>query len=89
MSVVLAQVDLQVGDGAGVRGAFERAFGTPHGTDVAQLAEAYGAAYRRADTLAELGEVLLELEAEPQPIAIVEAATTRATRRALAERLNR
>ncbi|WCZ37970.1 2-succinyl-5-enolpyruvyl-6-hydroxy-3-cyclohexene-1-carboxylate synthase [Corynebacterium jeddahense] len=75
--------------GAGVRGAFERAFGTPHGTDVAKLAEAYGAAYRRADTLAELGEVLLELEAEPQPIAVVEAATTRATRRALAERLNR
>lgn len=75
--------------GAGVRGAFERAFGTPHGADVAKLAEAYGAAYRRADTLAELGEVLLELEAEPQPIAVVEAATTRATRRALAERLNR
>ena len=72
-----------------LRGAFERAFGTPHGTDVEQLAEAYGADYRRADTLAELNEVLLELESQPNPITVVEAATTRATRRALAARLNR
>ena len=72
-----------------LRGAFERVFGTPHGTDIEQLAEAYGADYRRADTLAELNEVLLELEAQPNPITVVEAATTRTTRRALAARLNR
>lgn len=72
-----------------LRGAFERVFGTPHGTDVEKLAEAYGADYRRADTLAELNEVLLELEAQPNPITVVEAATTRTTRRALAARLNR
>jgi len=72
-----------------LRGAFERVFGTPHGVDVEQLAEAYGADYRRADTLAELNEVLLELEAQPSPITVVEAATTRTTRRALAARLNR
>ena len=72
-----------------LRGAFERAFGTPHGTDVEKLAHAYGADYRRADTLAELNEVLLELESQPNPITVVEAATTRATRRALAARLNR
>lgn len=72
-----------------LRGAFERAFGTPHGTDVEKLAQAYGADYRRADTLAELNEVLLELESQPNPITVVEAATTRATRRALAARLNR
>ena len=72
-----------------LRDAFERAFGTPHGTDVEKLAHAYGADYRRAETLAELGEVLLELEAQPNPITVVEAATTRATRRALAARLNR
>ena len=72
-----------------LRGAFERAFGTPHGTDVEKLAQAYGADYRRAETLAELGEVLLELEAQPNPITVVEAATTRATRRALAARLTR
>ena len=45
--------------------------------------------YRRADTLAELNEVLLELESQPNPITVVEAATTRTTRRALAARLNR
>ena len=72
-----------------LRGAFERVFGTPHGTDVEKLAEAYGADYRRADTLGELNEVLLELEAQPNPITVVEAATTRATRRALAARLAR
>ena len=72
-----------------LRGAFERVFGTPHGTDVEKLAEAYGADYRRADTLAELNEVLLELEAQPNPITVVEAVTTRTTRRALAARLNR
>ena len=76
--------------GAGhLRGAFERVFGTPHGTDVEKLAEAYGADYRRADTLAELNEVLLELESQPNPITVVEAATTRSTRRVLAARLNR
>ena len=48
-----------------LRGAFERVFGTPHGVDVEKLAEAYGADYRRADTLAELNEVLLELESQP------------------------
>ena len=64
-------------------------FGTPHGVDVEKLAQAYGADYRRADTLAELNEVLLELESQPNPITVVEAATTRATRRALAARLNR
>ncbi|MCG7274286.1 2-succinyl-5-enolpyruvyl-6-hydroxy-3-cyclohexene-1-carboxylic-acid synthase [Corynebacterium afermentans] len=72
-----------------LRGAFERVFGTPHGTDVEKLAEAYGADYRRADTLAELNEVLLDLESQPNPITVVEAATTRSTRRALAARLNR
>mgnify|MGYP002717926255 CR=1 FL=1 len=72
-----------------LRGAFERVFGTPHGVDVEKLAEAYGADYRRADTLNELNEVLLELESQPNPITVVEAATTRATRRALAARLNR
>ena len=76
--------------GAGhLRGAFERVFGTPHDTDVEKLAEAYGADYRRADTLAELNEVLLELESQPNPITVVEAATTRSTRRVLAARLNR
>ena len=57
--------------------------------DVEKLAEAYGADYRRAETLAELHEVLLELESQPNPITVVEARTTRATRRALAQRLQK
>ncbi|GAA1177464.1 2-succinyl-5-enolpyruvyl-6-hydroxy-3-cyclohexene-1-carboxylate synthase [Corynebacterium glaucum] len=70
-----------------VRKEFERAFGTPHGVDVEKLATAHGAHYLKVETLAELSEALIELEAEPAPIAVVEAATTRATRRALAQRL--
>ena len=72
-----------------VRDDFEKAFGTRHGVDVEKLAEAYGADYRRAETLAELHEVLLELESQPNPITVVEARTTRATRRALAQRLQK
>ncbi|MCP1388075.1 2-succinyl-5-enolpyruvyl-6-hydroxy-3-cyclohexene-1-carboxylic-acid synthase [Corynebacterium sp. TA-R-1] len=72
-----------------LRGQFERVFGTPHGASVEKLAEAYGAAYRKAETLAELTQTLGDLEAEPEPIAVVEVPTTRATRRAMAERLNK
>ncbi|WP_175935657.1 2-succinyl-5-enolpyruvyl-6-hydroxy-3-cyclohexene-1-carboxylic-acid synthase [Corynebacterium sp. Marseille-P4321] len=74
---------------AAVRERFERAFGTPHGTEIADIVAGYGADYRRADNLAELHEVLRDLEAQPSPITVVEARTTRATRRALAERLNK
>ena len=70
-----------------VRDVFERVFGTPHGVVVEKQALAYGANYRRAETLAELNEVLLELEAQPHGITVVEAVTTRETRRALAQRL--
>ena len=70
-----------------LRSQFERVFGTPHGVGVDKLAHAYGAAYRRAASVAELGEVLVELEATPEPIVVVEAVTTRQTRRALAGRL--
>ena len=70
-----------------VRDVFERVFGTPHGVVVEKQALAYGANYRRAETLAELNEVLLELEAQPDGITVVEAVTTRETRRALAQRL--
>ena len=72
-----------------LRGQFERVFGTPHGVSVEKLAEAHGAAYRRAETLPELTQTLVELEAEPEPITMVEVPTTRATRRALAERLRK
>ena len=68
---------------------FERVFGTGHDAGVEKLAEAYGAAYAHADTLPELLETLIELEAQPNPITIVEVDTTRATRRALAQRLTK
>ena len=72
-----------------VRGDFERAFGTPHGADVERLVGGYGAGYRGVDTLAQLHQALLECEAEPDGITVIEARTTRETRRALAARLNR
>ena len=70
-----------------LRSQFERVFGTPHGVGVDKLAHAYGAIYRRADSVATLNDVLVELAAAPEPIAVGEAVTTRQTRRALAERL--
>ena len=72
-----------------VRGAFERAFGTPHGAQLEDIVVGYGARYRWAETLAELHEALLACEAEPDGITAVEAVTTRATRRELTQRLNR
>lgn len=77
---------LEVGAEA-VRGDFERAFGAGQEASVEKLAAAYGADYRRATTLAELNQALVDLEAEPAPITVLEATTTRATRRALGERL--
>ena len=70
-----------------MRDVFERAFGTPHGVVVEKQALAYGANYRRAESLAELHHVLLEVDAQPDGITVVEAVTTRETRRALAQRL--
>jgi 2-succinyl-5-enolpyruvyl-6-hydroxy-3-cyclohexene-1-carboxylate synthase len=61
-------------------GAFERVFGTPHGTDIAALAGAHHASYRRADTGAELAELLQE---PPIGIEVVEAVIDRRHRRTL------
>ncbi|MEX3504169.1 2-succinyl-5-enolpyruvyl-6-hydroxy-3-cyclohexene-1-carboxylic-acid synthase [Corynebacterium sp. LK2510] len=72
-----------------VRGDFERAFGTPHGVDVEKLAGAHDVAYHRAETLTELQELLVETTANPEPVTVIEARTTRATRRELAQRLKK
>ena len=72
-----------------VRGYFERAFGTPHDADIEAIAAGYGAHYRRAESVAQLQQILVDVEAQPAPITIVEAVTTRHTRRALAQRLNK
>ena len=72
-----------------VREYFERAFGTPHDADIEAIAEGYGAHYRRAESVAQLQQILVDVEAQPAPITIVEAVTTRDTRRALAQRLQK
>ncbi len=61
-------------------GAFERVFGTPHGTDFAALARAHAATYRRADTADLLADLLLE---PPIGIEVVEAVIDRRHRRTL------
>ena len=68
---------------------FERVFGTGHHVGVEKLAQAYGADYEHAGSLQELLQTLIRLEAEPNPITVIEVDTTRATRRALAQRLAR
>lgn len=70
---------LEIGAPA-LRDGFERAVGTPHGVDIEKIAEAYGVDYRRADTLAELIEALDDHH-EYAGFTIIEARTTRATRR--------
>ena len=70
-----------------LRASFEPAFGTPHGVDVGKLAEAYEADYREVTTPQELLDTLAELKEYSTGITIVEAKTTRATRRALTEKL--
>ena len=70
-----------------LRESFEPAFGTPHGADVGKLAEAYEADYREVTTPQELLDTLAELKEYSTGITVVEAKTTRATRRALNEKL--
>ena len=72
-----------------VRDNFEQAFGTPHDADLESIVEGYGAAYRRVESIGELTEALLDGVDKPEPVTVIEAATTRATRRALAERLKK
>ncbi len=65
-------------------GAFERLFGTPHGTDISALCAATGTPYRRCDTEADLVEAL----AQPQRgIDVVEVRIDRRGRRDLDRRL--
>ena len=70
-----------------LRPSFERAFGTPHGANIADLAEAFGADYRETNTAQELLDTLAELKEYSTGITIVEAHTTRSTRRALSAAL--
>lgn len=67
----------------GLRDSFEQAFGTPHGVDLAALCDAYGVRHRAVDTLPELIMALEDSVEEPAGFQVIEAVTTRGTRRAL------
>ncbi len=65
--------------------AFERVFGTAHGTDLGALAAASGVGYRRLSDLAELDDVLA---GPPAGLEVVDVAVDRRHRRTLDQRLN-
>ncbi|WP_454979430.1 2-succinyl-5-enolpyruvyl-6-hydroxy-3-cyclohexene-1-carboxylic-acid synthase [Corynebacterium propinquum] len=73
---------LEVGQ-PGLRRDFEQAFGTPHGVDIAAICEGYGLSYQRAESPQELLDALASQTEFPEPILVIEAATTRTTRREL------
>ncbi|HET7398869.1 MAG TPA: 2-succinyl-5-enolpyruvyl-6-hydroxy-3-cyclohexene-1-carboxylic-acid synthase [Intrasporangium sp.] len=65
-------------------GAFERVFGTPHGTDLEALCHAHSTAYERVTDLGRLAAALAE---HPDGIRVLEVPVSRADRRAEAARL--
>ncbi|MFW8573546.1 2-succinyl-5-enolpyruvyl-6-hydroxy-3-cyclohexene-1-carboxylic-acid synthase [Corynebacterium pseudodiphtheriticum] len=73
---------LEVGQ-PGLRRDFEQAFGTPHGVDIAAICEGYGLPYQRVESPQELLNALAAQTEFPESILVIEAATTRATRRQL------
>ncbi|RUP77838.1 2-succinyl-5-enolpyruvyl-6-hydroxy-3-cyclohexene-1-carboxylic-acid synthase [Corynebacterium propinquum] len=73
---------LEVGQ-PGLRRDFEQAFGTPHGVDIAAICEGYGLSYQRVESPQELLDALAAQTEFPEPILVIEAATTRTTRRQL------
>lgn len=69
-----------------LRASFERVFGTPHGASLGDLCAGFGVAHQEVTQLGELLDVL----SEPQDgLTVIEARTTRATRRAMHEALRR
>ncbi|MDK8545472.1 2-succinyl-5-enolpyruvyl-6-hydroxy-3-cyclohexene-1-carboxylic-acid synthase [Corynebacterium pseudodiphtheriticum] len=73
---------LEVGQ-PGLRRDFEQAFGTPHGVGIAAICEGYGLPYQRVESPQELLNALAAQTEFPESILVIEAATTRATRRQL------
>ncbi|MDO5669185.1 MAG: 2-succinyl-5-enolpyruvyl-6-hydroxy-3-cyclohexene-1-carboxylic-acid synthase [Corynebacterium sp.] len=69
-----------------LRASFERAFGTPHGASISDLCAGFGVAHREVTGLRELLDAL----SEPHDgLSVIEARTTRATRRAMHEALSK
>src|SRR5699024_8628627 len=69
-----------------LRASFERVFGTPHGVSLSDLCAGFGVQYQEVTGLHELLDVL----SEPHDgFTVIEARTTRATRRAMHEALKK
>jgi 2-succinyl-5-enolpyruvyl-6-hydroxy-3-cyclohexene-1-carboxylate synthase len=68
---------LEQGDGP-YAGAFERVFGTPHGTDLKALCAAHHAAYER---VTDLGRLVAALDEQPSGIRVLEVPVSRRDRR--------
>lgn len=68
----------------GLRPGFERAFATPTGVDLGELCAGYGVEHARVGNLEELVDALVDAAGHPR-FHVIEARTTRATRRALSE----
>jgi len=66
-----------------LRASFERAFGTPHGASICELCAGYGVAHREVTSLRELLDALMDTTEAPLGLSVIEARTTRTTRRAL------
>ncbi|MBV7282148.1 2-succinyl-5-enolpyruvyl-6-hydroxy-3-cyclohexene-1-carboxylic-acid synthase [Corynebacterium sp. TAE3-ERU30] len=70
------------------REVFDTAFGTPHDADLQALCAGYGVQHRRVESVQELIDALAETaERGADGIEVIEAMTTRATRRELQRRL--
>ncbi|MDO4927909.1 MAG: 2-succinyl-5-enolpyruvyl-6-hydroxy-3-cyclohexene-1-carboxylic-acid synthase [Corynebacterium sp.] len=72
---------LEIGDAA-YRQHFEQAVGTPHQVDFAALADAYQVEFHQVDTLQSLIEALIDTT-DAGGFHLIEAKTTRSTRRAM------
>lgn len=70
----------------GLRESFERVSGTPHGASLGELCAGFGVAHREVTDLRELLDALRESD---DGLTVIEARTTRATRRAMHEALRR
>lgn len=77
---------LEVG-APGLRENFEKAFGTPHGVELADLCAGYGVDHREVGSLPELIDALLDTTEFATGLSVIEARITRQTRRELHRQL--
>lgn len=76
---------LEAGD-PDYRDVFEQVFATPCNVDIAALCDAYDWEYIRAETIQQLLDALVDTCEKPRGRTIIEAITTRTTRRELAHK---